>query len=137
MMKRDDSTGSSGAPGHGREGGLMRLRHAAAGIVVMFMTVVTVGPAEAHSSGICSDEQSTQPQPPYELRFGGPSVSWDEAVRDSNRQLSEAESEAAIADSERNSSMSDYYPDRPDDPIENPPPPTETAENPTQVRSCP
>ncbi|MFI5898238.1 hypothetical protein ACIA5D_49985 [Actinoplanes sp. NPDC051513] len=115
----------------------MKLRHAAAGIVVILFAVMAVGPAEADSSGRCGGEQSAQRQHPPELRFGGPSVSWDEAIRGGDRQLTEAESEAAIADTERNSSMSHYYPDRPDDPIENPPQPTNTLENATPTRSCP
>ena len=114
----------------------MKLRHAAPGIVVILIAVMAVGPAEANRSGNCGDGHSAQRRHPPELRFGGPSVSWDEAVRGGDRQLTDAEWEAAVADTERNSSMSDYYPDRPDDPIENPPQPTDPPENATPTRTC-
>jgi len=115
----------------------VKVRHIPAGIVGILFAVMAVGPAEADSSGSCGDEQSLQRHHPPELRFGGPSVSWDEAIQGGDRQLTDAEWEAAVADTERNSSMSHYYPDRPDDPVENPPPPADSTENPTPTRTCP
>ncbi|GIE94911.1 hypothetical protein Ari01nite_23760 [Paractinoplanes rishiriensis] len=82
----------------------MKLRHAAAG-VVLFFAVMAMGPAEADSFGSCGAEQDPRRQHLPEIRFGGPSVSWEEATRGGDRQLTEAEWEAAVADTKRNSSM--------------------------------
>jgi len=98
----------------------MKPRSLIAGVVIMLWATMAGSPASADNAD--EDSASLVPQRPTVLRFGGPSMSWEEATSQGDRQLTEAESEEAVKQTIRDSSMRHYYPELPDDPIENPSP---------------
>jgi hypothetical protein len=78
------------------------------------------GPVAADSNDSGASKPNTEPRNPSEMQFGDPPMSWEEATRQGDRRLTEADWEAAVKDTEENSSPMHYYPDRPDDPAVGP-----------------
>jgi hypothetical protein len=106
------------APKFAEGDGQMKPRHLAVVVVIMLWATMAGSPAAADNTD-GDDKSRYEPQSPLS-RFGGPSMSWDEAIRQGDRQLTETQGEEAVKQTGQDSSPQHYYPDLPDDPRENP-----------------
>ncbi|GAA2661434.1 hypothetical protein Adu01nite_94350 [Paractinoplanes durhamensis] len=111
----------------------MKPRYLAAGVVIMLWATMTGSPAAADKPD-GDDGSGSEPPPVTVLQFGGPSMTWEQATSQGERQLSEAEWREAIKQTGRDSSTRHYYPELPDDPSVEPSPKVEISDEQSRGR---
>jgi hypothetical protein len=100
----------------------MKLRHLAAAIAILAWTAMigTSGAADNSDTGTQKSGQNEENM--TEMRFGGPSLSWAEVLREGSRARTVEESGESLAQTEEESSRPNYFPEQPEDLTEQPPP---------------